>query len=143
MKVHHHTFISLAIAGALFAVFRSISLSAVTLTTGIFVDIDHGFDYLREYGIRFDLRFFFLSFNNTLYKRIVLLFHSWELVALLAILSAASDGDPLITGVLIGLCSHLLCDQFTNGVSRWGYFIVFRAGRKFVTSRIFPGKGLA
>lgn len=142
MKVHYHTGISLVLAVALYAVFRSISLSVTTLITGIFVDIDHGFDYLREYGFKFNIKFFFKSFHDTLFRRIVLLFHGWEWIALLGIFSVASSFDPVICGILLGLGSHLICDQFTNGVTGWGYFFFFRLKKKFVVSAIFPGKGL-
>ena len=141
MKAHYHAGISLVLAIALFTAFRSISLSITAFLTGIFIDIDHGFDYLREYGFRFDIRFFFHSFNETLYKRVVLLFHGWEWVMLLVIISFASR-NPIIAGITIGIVSHLICDQFTNGVSIWGYFFFFRLRRGFIVSRIFPGKGL-
>lgn len=141
MKVHHHTAISLAVAIALFAAFRSVSLSVSALISGIFIDIDHSFDYLREYGWRFDIKFFFHSFNHTLYKRVMLLFHGWEWAMILVVCSIASQ-NPIVTGITIGILSHLVCDQFTNGVSRWGYFFFFRLRRSFIVSRIFPGKGI-
>lgn len=142
MKVQHHTGISLVIAIALFAAFRSVSLSVSVFLSGIFIDIDHLFDYLREYGLRFDIKFFFYSFNNTLFKRIIILFHGWEWAMLIAILSIAFNNNSIMTGIAIGLFSHLICDQFTNGAGKWGYFFLFRLRRDFIVSRIFPGKGI-
>jgi hypothetical protein len=142
MKVQYHTGISLALAIALYAAFRSLSLSMAAFITGIFVDIDHSFEYVREYGFRLDPEFFFYTFNNTLYKRVILPFHGWEWVALLAILSVAANYNTITAGMLIGLSSHLICDQFSNGSNKWGYFFFFRLKNRFVTSRIFPGKGL-
>lgn len=142
MKVQHHAGISLILAAALFAAFRSLSLSIAVLTTGVFIDIDHVFDYLREYGFRFDAGFFFHTFDGTLYKRVILLFHGWEWVALLAILSVTANYNSIVTGMVLGLFSHLLCDQFANGASAWGYFFFFRLRRDFIVSKAFPGKGL-
>jgi len=142
MKVQHHTGISLVIAAGLFAAFRSLSLSLAALLTGIFIDIDHTFDYLREYGFRPNIKFFFHVFDDTLFKRVVLIFHGWEWAILLAVLSMTSKHDPIISGIAIGLWSHLLCDQFTNGASIWGYSLIFRLSRKFEALKIFPGKGL-
>jgi hypothetical protein len=141
MKAHYHAGISLVLAIALFAAFRSMALSVSAMLSGIFIDIDHGFDYLREYGFRFDLKFFFHSFHHTLYKRVILLFHGWEWAILLVISSIASQ-NPIVSGLTIGIVSHLICDQLTNGVSKWGYFIFFRLRRDFIVSRIFPGKGI-
>lgn len=141
MKVQHHVGISLILAIGLFTAFRSVSLSVATFLTGIFIDIDHSLDYLREYGWRFDIKFFFHSFNHTLYKKVILLFHGWEWAIILVICSIASQ-NQIVTGITIGIWTHLLCDQFTNGVSRWGYFFFFRLRRDFVVSRFFPGKGI-
>jgi hypothetical protein len=142
MKVQHHAGISLILAAILFAVFRSLSLSLAALLTGVFIDIDHVVDYLREYGFRFDAGFFFHSFDETLYKRVILLFHGWEWGALLIILSAITNGNPIVAGVTAGFISHLICDQFSNGVNTWGYFFFFRLRNDFIVSKAFPGKGL-
>jgi hypothetical protein len=142
VKVQHHVGLSLSVAVAVYAVNRSVAMAAASFVAGVFVDVDHVFDYLREYGLRLDGRFFFRSFHQTLYRHVVLFLHSWEWLILLAAAALWSRGGSVLTGVCIGLGQHLVADQFTNGISRWGYFFFYRIGKKFVTGRIFPGKGL-
>jgi hypothetical protein len=117
-------------------------MAVASLAAGVLVDVDHLFDYLREYRFRPDMGFFFRSFHKTLYRRIVLFLHSWELLILLAAAAVWSRGDGVIVGTIIGMGHHLVADQFTNKVHRWGYFLSYRLGKKFITGKIFPGKGL-
>lgn len=142
MRVHHHIGLSLSVALAVYALYRSAAMAIASFLSGILVDLDHGFDYLREYGFRWDVRFFFDSFHNTLYRKVVLPLHAWEWLALLAVLPALSLGSEVSIGIFIGMGQHLIADQYTNPVCRWGYLFVYRLRCGFVTSKIFPGKGL-
>lgn len=142
MKVGHHIGLSLSVAVAVYAVFRSTSMAAASFIAGVLLDADHVFDFWREYGLRFDVKFFFNSFHDTLYRTIVLPFHAWEWLLVLAALPAFSIGSDISIGIFIGASQHLIADQFTNPVCRWGYFFSFRARHAFRTSKIFPGRGL-
>ena len=143
MKMSRHIGLSLAISLLLFALFRSIGMSVAAFISGVFLDIDHVFDYLREYGFRTDVRFFFLSFHKTLYRRVVLFLHAWEWLALLAVSAALVYDNSIVIGICIGIGQHLITDQCTNPVCKWGYSISYRARNGFRTPKIFPGRGLA
>jgi len=142
VKIQYHIGLSLSIALALYAVYRSAAMATASFFAGVLLDADHVFEYLREYGFRFDKKFFFNSFHYTLYRKIVLPFHAWEWLVLLAVLPVFSLGSYVSIGIIIGMGQHLIADQFTNSVHRWGYFISYRVWKKFITSKIFPGKGL-
>jgi membrane-bound metal-dependent hydrolase YbcI (DUF457 family) len=142
VKVQYHVGLSLSVALGVYTLYRSTAMAAASFIAGVFVDVDHVFDYLREYRFRPDLKFFFRSFHETLYRHVVLFLHAWELLLLLAAGAVWSRGNWVVVGVLIGLGQHLIADQFTNPVCRWGYFLSFRVWHKFRTMRIFPGKGL-
>ena len=142
VKVQYHIGLSLSIAFAVYAVYRSAAMAAASFFAGVLLDADHVFDYLREYGFRFDKEFFFHSFHHTLYRKIVLPFHAWEWLVLLAVLPVFDLGSYVSSGIFIGIGQHLIADQFTNPVCRGGYFISFRAWNRFRTSKIFPGRGL-
>jgi hypothetical protein len=142
MVVSRHIGLSLSVALGVYTLSRSIPMAAASFIAGGFVDADHLFDYLREYGFRPDIRLFFQSCHETLYRRIVLFMHAWEWLLLLAAAAVWTRGDSVVVGVFIGLGQHLIADQFTNPVCRGGYFISFRIWKKFVTSEIFPGRGL-
>lgn len=142
MVVSRHIGLSLSVSLGVYTLSRSVSMAAASFAAGVFVDADHAFDYLREYGFRPDVRFFFRSFSQTLYRRIVIFLHAWEWLLLLAAAAVWSGGHSVAVGLLIGLCHHLVADQLTNPVNRWGYFISYRVWKKFITSKIFPGRGL-
>ena len=142
MRLPQHLGVSVVISSVTFAASRSFTITAASLLAGVFLDLDHIFDYVREYGPRPDPRFFFHSFNATLYRRVVLPFHCWEWPALLIAISIETRGNPAAVGLLIGMAQHLTADQFTNKVSGWGYFLTYRVKQRFITRNIFPGKGL-
>ncbi len=117
-------------------------MTSASLIAGVLLDLDHGFDYLREYGLRVDLPFFFRSFHNTLYRRVMITLHAWEWFPLLGGAAILMHGNPFLVGMLIGMAQHLVFDQFTNGACRWGYFFSYRVMKNFDTAEIFPGKGI-
>ena len=142
MKLQYHIALSLPVSAAVYALSHSKAMAAASFLAGVFTDIDHVFDYMREYGLRCNPHAFFRSFSNTLYRKVVLPFHSWEIAVLLAAGAIASHGDGAITGTLIGFAIHLAADQMTNGPRAAGYFFTYRAVNGFVAKRIFPGKGI-
>jgi hypothetical protein len=142
MQARHHIIISVSIGIALYAIFRSAALSISAMVTGIFIDLDHVFDYFREYGLRLDLKHFFYVFYETLFKRIVLPLHSWELVIILGIMAAMLDWNPIVTGTVIGAGGHLIADQIYNKGNLFAYLFLYRVIHNFKTSKIFPGKGI-
>ena len=142
MKLQHHIAYSLAVSAAAYAVSRSKTMAAVSFLSGVFIDLDHIPDYVREHGLRCDAHFFFHSFTKTLYRKVVIPLHAWEIVVFLAIGGIVSHGNHAILGMLIGFAFHLAADQITNGVCAGGYFITYRMAKGFVTRRIFPGKGI-
>lgn len=137
MKIAPHSGISLAVSAATYAVSRSVEMTAASFLAGIFIDLDHLFDYVREYGLRPDLRFFFHICEKTLFKRTVLFLHSWELCILLAGALFVTHGNSLVIGLLIGMTQHLLLDQVSNRIKPKGYWLLFRLRHRFLASEIF------
>jgi hypothetical protein len=142
VKLQHHIGLSLVVSFTIYAVFRSTSMAVASFVSGVLVDLDHIFDYLREYGFRINANHFFRVCHQTLFRRIVLFMHAWEWLVLLAAGAVWSRGGSVLTGVFIGLGQHLIADQFTNKIDKCGYFLLFRLRNGFVARRIFPGKGL-
>lgn len=142
MKVQYHIGLSLSVAAGVYTLSRSAAMAAASFLSGVLVDLDHIFDFVREYGFRADVRLFFHSFHETLYRRIVIVLHAWEWLVLLAVLPALSLGSDITTGIFIGMGQHLIADQCTNPVCRWGQFISYRAWNGFRTPKCFPGRGL-
>jgi len=106
--------------------------------SGIFIDIDHIYDYLREHGFTFKVKDFIHEFCSGNFNRITLFFHSWELLFLIAIIAWFTKWNPTITGVLIGFGHHLVLDTFYNGNTARAYFFIWRWKRDFKYAQIFP-----
>ncbi len=131
MRVEHHVVVSAAISGLLFAVFKSWPLAISSFVAGIGIDIDHFFDYLREYGTEFNIGHFFRAHYGGAFKTLHVVFHGWEWIPVLAIACWLSRWNPWMTGAAIGWTQHLLADQLFNKTQRWGYFYFWRRKHKF------------
>ncbi len=142
MKLHQHIAVSIPISLATYAASRSLPMAAASFIAGVLLDLDHGFDYLREYGFRPDIPFFFRSFHETLYRRVVIPLHGWEWLPLLGVAAILTHGNTIVIGTVIGMAQHLIFDQCTNDAFPWGYFFTWRAMKKFITRKIFRDKGL-
>jgi len=138
MRLQHHAAVSVVVSGGLYAVFKSPGLALASFASGVFIDLDHFHDYLREYGWPIDLKEFFHVCHNRHFEQGVLVLHGWEWLALWAWLAWAMAWNPWLVGLLIGFGHHLVLDQFTNGVSQWGYFLLWRMKNGFAFDATFP-----
>jgi membrane-bound metal-dependent hydrolase YbcI (DUF457 family) len=140
MKLQYHVTVSIALSGILFAVFKSWGLAIASLISGIFIDLDHIIDYIRENGIRFDMQRFFCTFYERRLKRLFLILHGWEWLVLCGILAKVMDWNPWIAGIFIGYGQHLILDQLNNGTRLFGYSLIWRWKNRFDTKAIFVPK---
>lgn len=138
MKLHQHTAVSVAISGILFMIFKSWGMSVACFLSGIFIDLDHIIDYSREHGWSLDIRKFFRINHTCQYNRIVLIWHAWEWIILLVLGAWISDWPDWMTGLIVGLTSHLVLDTFSNGTNLWCYSILWRWRKRFEFDVIFP-----
>ncbi|MFH1782820.1 MAG: PilZ domain-containing protein [Candidatus Omnitrophota bacterium] len=140
MKVLGHTAISLVVGGILYNISHSVLGVFAFLTTSILIDIDHYIDYIRENGLTLNL----IKVNNTYrqglpcnFKKITLIFHSYELLAALCIIISIFDLNIVYRYAATGMMLHLFIDQMTNPVKPLTYFFMFRLFNKFTKNRIF------
>lgn len=127
--------------GAVHAVTGSPALTAGIIAGGFLIDVDHVVDYVlverrRELHPAAFLRYYL----GGQAKRIVLALHSYELLALLALASWATD-SPLGWGAVLGMLLHLPLDIVFNGklVTRSlvpFYSFTYRWRRDFLASRL-------
>jgi hypothetical protein len=137
MKLHYHTAFSLTISGILYLFFKSWGLALGCLISGIFIDLDHIYDYLREHGRNISVRNFFRINNHAQYNRIVLFWHGWEWIVLWGISAWISGWNPWISGVFIGLSQHMFLDVVSNRASLQSYSLIWRWKQKFEFDTIF------
>jgi|LAHU01.1.fsa_nt_gb hypothetical protein len=136
MKPGGHLAASLAVSAALYAFFRSPSISLWSLAGGTLIDIDHLHDYAvhpRRPACRdFDPRHFFDVMYNRRLERVFLLLHAWELAAALLVLGwavPATGGWAIPLG--FGMSVHILLDVFFNRIRVAAYSIVARGAHGF------------
>ena len=131
MKLKQHIIISLFFSAFLFAVSKSWIIFTSSLISGFLIDCDHIFDYFWGFRKRFRVKEFFDDHYNDKILFILVIFHSWELLALLSICAFLMTGNPWIIGITIGFTQHVVLDQIFNKPNRWLYFFFWRLKNGF------------
>ena len=99
--------------------------------------------YFWKFRKRFRVKEFFDVYHNEKILFSMLIFHSWELLALLSICAYSISWNPWIVGVTIGFTQHIVLDQIFNKPSRcykpsrWIYFFLWRLKNGFDMKKIF------
>jgi hypothetical protein len=145
MRPLGHLTASTGISVAIYAKTGSLSMAAVQMGFGIFIDLDHVIEFICRNKKILNPRKFFLERANESYNHVVFMFHSWEL-AIIAGLAGVFIGTPLIGAMItLGMVQHLAMDQWRNSTKPLSYFILFRAKHGFLSEPVFPprekGKG--
>src|SRR5262245_10189736 len=101
--------------GAVYALTGSAAFTAGVAAGGFLIDVDHVLDYVVIEGQR-DLTpaAFLRYYSEQRMRRVALVLHSYELVALLAMLAYLANSTPL-WGYVLGALLHLPLDIVFNG----------------------------
>jgi hypothetical protein len=136
-----HLATTIAACGVAYAATGSLPLTAGVAAGGFGIDLDHVFDYVvfeRQRDLHPDrfLRYCLEGKNRVM----VLILHSYELIALLALMAWWTGWEWLI-GYAIGAAMHLFLDITFNGElylsSPWKFYSVFyRMRYRFSTARL-------
>ncbi|MBU1061794.1 MAG: hypothetical protein KJ952_03630 [Candidatus Omnitrophica bacterium] len=139
MKVSGHAVISLTVGGILYYYSHSLAGFLGLLLTGIFVDLDHYIDYVREQGISFDYMKIYSTCKDgdKHFKKLTLILHSYELVIFLWLAIVFFNLNIMWQYITVGLTLHLVVDQITNRVVPLAYFFSYRVAKNFETKKIF------
>ncbi len=117
-----HFTVTLSLACFFYFFTGRISWVILCITGGILIDIDHFIDHFLHYGRHFRLvDFLFHSYLDS--GKIYVVFHSWEILILLWIISfRVSWFIPLAAG----MTGHLMIDQLFSRKPKLFYFLAFR-----------------
>ncbi len=142
MKIIGHTVISLIAGSILYKLTHSFTVFLWVLTLGIFIDLDHYIDYVREKGVSFNLKKIYFTCKNgsTYFKKLFLVLHSHELIVILWLVIFMFDLDVVWRCAALSISLHLLVDQIVNPVVPMGYFFLFRLTNNFKTNKTFLTK---
>lgn len=116
--------------------FKSPACAAVSFISGIFIDLDHLFDYYVSHKFTLSIKRIYCACRRIRFKRLFILLHSYELVALLWIAIYALSLSNIWKAAAIGLTQHMIFDQLTNPISTFGYFLTYRLINNFSRDRI-------
>jgi len=123
-----HFIVTVILCGLVYWKFGDIFYAGLCLAGGIFIDLDHLFDYFKHYKLHIS----FKKFIRTEFLqsgKVYLPFHSWEIIFILFLLSLYFKSDGLgVFSLAMGV--HLLIDHFQSP-NRLFYFLTYRIIKKF------------
>ena len=140
MLLKGHIITSIPATVLTFTLTNSISLSLITFLVAIFIDIDHIPDYMLSNRGKFNYKDFVQACIQGRYKKLYLIFHSYELLLGLLVLYWIYNFNHLILSIIIGLAVHLISDQLANPVHPLSYFFFYRLYYRFSVKAFYYEK---
>jgi hypothetical protein len=101
-----HVIVTAGIAAVLFFISKSWVWVFLVVTGGILIDVDHFMDYFLHFGPRFNI-LRFLRHEYQASGKCYVIFHSWEILALLFILSVFIEW---VFPLAAGMAGHMAVD---------------------------------
>jgi len=134
MRLSKHVLASVIISALVWWWLRSLSAALACFLAGVFIDLDHIFDFLYNKRRSLKISRFFTTFEFEALENIFVFFHSWEfaLIWLALTLCVPEVRQPVALGLFIGFATHLGLDNLFNRHSRWAYFLLYRLRHGFV-----------
>ena len=136
MKPIPHVAASAAVSFAVAAYFRSVPCGICSFVTGVFIDLDHLYDYYREHGFTLNPMDVYRGCSEMDLTKVFLFFHSYELLAVLWVSIFVFSLSKLWVAGAIGLTQHMIFDQIFNPINKYGYFLSYRIAKGFDIDKI-------
>jgi hypothetical protein len=137
MKATAHIGVSALAAAAAYEITASGPIAVSLFISGVLIDLDHLPDYLLLAKEKFSFRSFFSWYHDRKWQKIYIVFHSYELMALLVMASFWLRNGAFI-GMTSGCLLHMVMDQIGNirmkpgeRLSPWFYFFLHRCQAGF------------
>jgi len=104
---------------------------------GIFIDVDHCVDYVRERGrFTFNLSAMEGFFFNLQVKKLYCVLHSYELLVALWCINFFFFHSSYGYSLLLGCVVHLVADSIYNPVHWKSYFFFYRLKHEFALEKL-------
>ena len=132
--------IASAATGAVFAALtQSLEGTLACFLSGILIDIDHHFDlWIYKKKLLFHIKHIYDFCDKEKEGKIYLIFHSYELLAVLWMCIIFFHLNWIWRGIAVGFSVHLLLDQVGNAVKPGTYFLWYRIKNHFRKESVFP-----
>ena len=138
MRPVGHFVSSLIGAGLVYAIFGNFISAIIFLISGLFLDLDHIFDYVREYGIKsLNIKTLCETCYENKFDKVYIFFHSFEFLLILWIFITFYKLNILWMALALGMSVHLIIDQFTNRAFGLTYFFTYRWVKRFKERELF------
>ncbi|MDD5686408.1 MAG: hypothetical protein PHE88_01075 [Elusimicrobia bacterium] len=137
MKLASHIIISTSVSTILYLIFHSYIVALSSLLFGIFIDIDHLFEYFNEYGFNLNVKRFFYVAEGYAFKKTFLILHSWELLLIFSFVILFTPVSEVLCGVFVAYIVHLVFDQIGNLSRPLSYSFIYRWSNNFATEKIW------
>ena len=124
----NHIICTCPLAVLSYKITQSSALVAGLFMGGVLIDTDHLIEFWYDNGLSLNIHKFFAYANKGVNSRFFIIFHSYELILILFVISRICRFSFLLNGIIIGLVAHLLLD-YINIVRRFDYkrysFVIF------------------
>jgi hypothetical protein len=141
MTFKQHVTITSVLAIILTVLWRNYFGSLLFWLGGIFIDLDHYLDYIKETGsTRVSFKKMEDMFLNIKEKKFYGVLHSYEVLVILFFVNFFYFEKGYLYGLLGGLSLHILLDVIFNPVKIKGYLFLYRWKHSFEVDRIFEVK---
>lgn len=139
-----HFFLTLLVAIFFFRKYKDWRLVIAALAMGIFIDLDHWFDYFSCFGLRINLINFF---NTGSYvqctQKVYILLHGWEYLPVFGVIAGRLEKKLNLKGLvpvlIFAYLFHLFWDQFSFFHHPLAYSLIFRMVNNF-SLKTFDGE---
>lgn len=111
--------------------FKSAGCALASFLAGVVIDLDHLFDYYSNKKFTFSIKRIYYACLKMDLERIYILLHSYEVIALLWIAIYAFSLSNVWKAAAAGFTQHIIFDQITNPLNAFGYFLTYRALKRF------------
>ena len=115
--------------------------TAACFLSGIFIDLDHIIDFwIAKKRFPRQYRDLYSFCTNEKAGKLHLIFHSYELLAVLWFLCVFYKWNPVWLGLTIGMTLHIILDAMTNSLRPLVYFLTYRIRHDFSKASTFPAE---
>lgn len=136
MKAEHHAIVTVPLSLAIWQATGNFYYFLMCLFLGVFVDVDHVFDYIRE-NKHFSMRGMFIKSYKGQFKKLTVIFHCWEFIPLAWVVGYFLNNFQFSVVFTLAYLAHMIPDQLMNNTRPWGYSLIYRIAVGFKMKKLF------